>query len=88
MTTAQPLALKLADELDDDPMGYGQHAAELRRQHAEIKALPDNTALLRQALEQLEINRTNFRKGPSKSICKMLAGGNDEAITALRERLK
>ena len=39
MTTEQPLALKLADELDDDPMGYGQHAAELRRQHAEIEAL-------------------------------------------------
>ena len=43
--------------------------------------------LLRQALAQLEINRTNFRKGPSRSICKMLAGGNDEIITALRTRL-
>ncbi len=49
---------------------------------------PDDTALLRQALEQLEINRTNFRKGPSKSMCKMLAGGNDQVIAALRERLK
>lgn len=46
-----------------------------------------DTALLRQALAQLEINRTNFRKGPSKSICKMLAGGNDDIITTLRERL-
>ena len=39
------------------------------------------------ALAQLEINRTNFRKGPSKSICKMLSGGNDEIITALRAAL-
>jgi hypothetical protein len=44
-------------------------------------------ALLRQALAQLEINRTNFYKAPSKSICKMLAGGNDEVITAIKERL-
>ena len=44
-------------------------------------------ALLEQAIAQLSINRTNFLKGPSKSICKMLAGGNDEAITALREAL-
>jgi hypothetical protein len=43
--------------------------------------------LLKQALAQLEINRTNFLKGPSKSICKMLAGGNDEAINAIRARL-
>ena len=40
-----------------------------------------------QALEQLKINRTNFRKGPSKSICKMLAGGNDEAIADLEAAL-
>jgi hypothetical protein len=39
MTREQPLALRLADELDDDPMGYGQHAAELRRLHAENEAL-------------------------------------------------
>lgn len=39
------------------------------------------------ALAQLEINRTNFRKGPSKSICKMLAGGNDEVIAKLRAAL-
>lgn len=45
-------------------------------------------ALLRKALAQLEINRTNFYKAPSKSICKMLAGGNDEVITALKEILK
>ena len=47
----------------------------------------EDEALLRKALAQLEINRTNFRKGPSKSICKMLAGGNDDIIAALRERL-
>ena len=41
-----------------------------------------------QALEQLKINRTNFRKGPSKSICKMLAGGNDEAIADLEAALE
>lgn len=40
------------------------------------------------ALEQLKINRTNFRKGPSKSICKMLAGGNDEAIAKLEAALE
>jgi len=40
-----------------------------------------------QALEQLKINRTNFRKGPSKSISKMLAGGNDEAIADLESAL-
>ena len=40
-----------------------------------------------QALEQLKINRTNFRKGPSKSICKMLAGGNDEVIADLESAL-
>jgi hypothetical protein len=39
MTTEQPLALRLADDLDDDPMGYGQHAAELRRLHDENEAL-------------------------------------------------
>ena len=39
------------------------------------------------ALEQLRINRTNFRKGPSKSICKMLAGGNDDVILALEAAL-
>jgi hypothetical protein len=43
--------------------------------------------VIEQALAQLEINRANFRKGPSKSICKMLAGGNDEVITALRDAL-
>jgi hypothetical protein len=51
------------------------------------KEVDDLRLLLRQALAQLEINRTNFLKGPSKSICKMLAGGNDEAITAIKERL-
>ena len=40
-----------------------------------------------QVLAQLEVNRTNFRKGPSKSICKMLAGGNDDVIDALRAAL-
>jgi hypothetical protein len=60
----------------------------LAKQVAAPQPQRDDTALLRQALEQLEINRTNFRKGPSKSICKMLAGGNDEIIAALRERLK
>ena len=34
-----PWALRLADELDDDPMGYGQPADELRRLHAENEAL-------------------------------------------------
>ena len=43
--------------------------------------------LVRQALDQLTINRTNFRRAPSKSICKMLAGGNDEVIQGLRGAL-
>jgi uncharacterized protein Yka (UPF0111/DUF47 family) len=51
------------------------------------KEVDDLRLLLRQALAQLEINRTNFYKAPSKSICKMLAGGNDEVITAIKERL-
>jgi hypothetical protein len=51
MTTKQPLALKLADDLDDDPMGYGQHAAELRRLHAENEAL---RVSLKKANEQAE----------------------------------
>lgn len=44
--------------------------------------------LLRQALMRLEINRTNFYKGPSKSMSRCLAGGNDESITALRAALE
>ena len=47
----------------------------------------DDTALLRQALGQLECNTENMRKGMSKSIQKLCARENTEAITALRERL-
>ena len=46
-----------------------------------------NETLLCQALEQLEINRTNFLRAPSKSICKMLASGNDKLINKLRKHL-
>jgi hypothetical protein len=46
-----------------------------------------NTELLRQALEQLEINRTNMNRGMSKSIGRCLAGGNDEIIKKLQEAL-
>ena len=47
----------------------------------------DDTALLRQALGQLECNTENMSKGMSKSIQKLCARENTEAITALRERL-
>jgi hypothetical protein len=91
-----PKALVLAELLETD--GWPDAADELRRQYEEIEAQAfiidsychlhkRDEALLRQALAQLEINRTNFYKAPSKSICKMLAGGNDEVITAIKERL-
>lgn len=47
----------------------------------------DDTALLRQALGQLECNTENMSKGMSKSIQKLCARENREVITALRERL-
>lgn len=53
-----------------------------------MKQILVSEELLRQALAQLEINRTNFYKGPSKSMCKCLAGGNDEVIDALRAALE
>jgi hypothetical protein len=66
MTTEQPLALKLADELDDDPMGYGQHAAELRRQHAEItklrEALKEAGLFLHHAWCDVQMNEYSFEK--------------------------
>ena len=40
-----------------------------------------------QALLQLEINQRNFEKGPSKSISKLLARGNDDVIETLRKAL-
>jgi hypothetical protein len=53
--TDQPLALLLADELENPSYGWiitpKQCAAELRRLHAENE---DDEALLRQALEALE----------------------------------
>jgi hypothetical protein len=50
MTTEQPLALKLADELDWQTH-WKDHAAELRRQHAEIEALRAAVTKLRAAIE-------------------------------------
>lgn len=47
----------------------------------------DDTALLRMALGQLGCNTENMSKGMSKSIQKLCARENTEAITALRERL-
>lgn len=44
-------------------------------------------SVLQQALAQLEINRTNFSKAPSKSMCKCLAGGNDEIIETIKDLL-
>ena len=77
----------MADELDKtvDLQSRAWSAAKrLRTQHA---ALERKDALLKQALAQLEINCTNFSKGPSKSICKMLAGGNDDVIAAIKKEL-
>jgi len=51
------------------------------------KSFHDDTALLRQALGQLECNTENMSKGMSKSIQKLCARENREVITALRERL-
>ena len=68
--------------------GFGMEAEYLYTREQMREALAQHEAVMRTALAQLEINRTNFRKGPSKSICKMLAGGNDDAIEALEEQLK
>ena len=66
MTTEQPLALRLADELDDDPMGYGQHAAELRHQHAEItklrETLKEAGLFLHHAWCDVQMNEYSFEK--------------------------
>jgi len=51
------------------------------------QASVDDTALLRMALGQLGCNTENMSKGMSKSIQKLCARENTEAITALRERL-
>jgi hypothetical protein len=51
MTTEQPLALKLADELE--MWGAANDAAELRRQHAEIEHLRLRLSLARYALSML-----------------------------------
>ena len=57
------------------------------RDRAALTHQPDDTALLRQALGQLECNTENMSKGMSKSIQRLCARENKEAITALRERL-
>ena len=51
------------------------------------QASVDDTALLRMALGQLGCNTENMSKGMSKSIQRLCARENTEAITALRERL-
>ena len=83
MTTEQPLALKLADKLEQQfPIGTAQHyldgdaAAELRRLYEENVRLADDTALLRQALHALEY------RGMSEWKVRQ------PAIAALKERLK
>jgi hypothetical protein len=60
MTTEQPLALKLADELDYDYLltdpswdNHTKAAAELRRQHAENEHLRLRLSLARYALSML-----------------------------------
>jgi hypothetical protein len=65
MTTEQPLALKLADELE--MWGAANDAAELRRQHAEIKAL--------RGFAQ-EVRRTGDTRLASMAIAALAQGEN------------
>ena len=71
--------------LGDNPNWKESGDGELARQA--YQAGRDDTALLRQALGQLECNTENMSKGMSKSIQRLCARENKEAITALRERL-
>ena len=70
------------------PSGYVIRGYTADQMLAAYQAGRDSSdALLRQALGQLECNTENMRKGMSKSIQKLCARENTEAITALRERL-
>ena len=67
--------------------GINKHKARELANHFYTHPAHDDTALLRMALGQLECNTENMSKGMSKSIQKLCARENTEAITALRERL-
>lgn len=72
--------------LGDNPNWRESGDGELARQ-AYAAGRDSDTALLRQALGQLECNTENMSKGMSKSIQRLCARENKEAITALCERL-
>jgi hypothetical protein len=68
--TKKPEALRLADELDADPMvlGYEQAATELRRLHAENAGLLEQNTMLDAKLAEMERVNAEALEGADETI--------------------